>query len=65
MDKKVEIRIKDCSDRFVAFLGEETLNNLNNLNFIVFKDISGTHPASEYIVLNTKAIAWIEVRGND
>ena len=31
MDKKVEINIKDCSDRFVAFLGGETLNNLNNL----------------------------------
>lgn len=65
MDKKVEIQIKDCSEWFVAFLDEETLNDLNNLNFIVFKDISGAHPASEYIVLNTKVIAWIEVRGND
>lgn len=65
MDKKVEIQIKDCSECFVAFLDEEILNNLNNLNFIVFKDISVMHPASEYIVLNTKAIAWIEVYGND
>lgn len=65
MDKKVEINIKDCSERFVAVLDEEILNNLNDLNFIMFKDISYEYPDSEYIILNTKAIAWIVVYEND
>ena len=65
MDKKVEIQIKDCSDHFVAVLDEEILNNLNDLNFIMFKDISYEYPESEYIILNTKAIAWMVVYEND
>lgn len=65
MDKKVEINIKDCSERFVAVLDEEILNNLNDLNFIMFKDISYEYPDSEYIILNTKAIAWMVVYEND
>lgn len=65
MDKKVEIQIKDCSERFVAVLDEEILNNLNNLNFIMFKNISYEYPDSEYIILNTKAIAWMVVYEND
>ncbi|WP_346703895.1 hypothetical protein [Ligilactobacillus agilis] len=65
MDKKVEINIKDCSERFVAVLDEEILNNLNDLNFIMFKDISYEYPESEYIILNTKAIAWMVVYEND
>lgn len=59
MKKKVRIQVKDTSESFLTFLDEKTLKSLNELEFITFDDVSSK--ATEFIVLNTSAIGWIEV----
>lgn len=59
MKKQVRIQVKDTLDNFLTFLDEKTLKNLGELKFITFDDVS--NKATEFIVLNTSAIGWIEV----
>lgn len=59
MKKQVRIQVKDTSDSFLTFLDEKTLKSLDELKFITFDDVS--NKVTEFIVLNTSAIGWIEV----
>lgn len=59
MKKQVRIQVKDTSESFLTFLDEKTLKNLDELKFITFDDVS--NKVTEFIVLNTSAIGWIEV----